>query len=115
MSFPVVGTLMIEPTESEPKAELDRFIDSMLSIHKEIEAVTTGKMDKENNALKNAPHTAKVLMKPEWNHPYSREDAAYPLPWLRDNKFWPTVSRIDNTYGDRNLICSCNAAFGNND
>ncbi len=115
MSFPVAGTLMIEPTESEPKSELDRFIDSMLSIHKEIEAVTNGKMDKENNALKNAPHTAKVLMKLEWNHPYSREDAAYPLAWLRDNKFWPTVSRIDNTYGDRNLICSCNAAFGNND
>ncbi|MDG0816856.1 aminomethyl-transferring glycine dehydrogenase [Bdellovibrio svalbardensis] len=107
MSFPVAGTLMIEPTESEPKQELDRFIDSMLSIRKEINAIESGKMDKENNALKNSPHTAQMLMKPEWNHPYSREEAVYPVEWLRTNKFWPVVGRVDNAYGDRNLICSC--------
>ncbi|MFM6930208.1 MAG: aminomethyl-transferring glycine dehydrogenase [Bdellovibrio sp.] len=107
MSFPVAGTLMIEPTESEPKQEIERFIDAMLSIRKEIEAVETGKMDKENNALKNSPHTAQMLMKPEWNHPYSREEAVYPVEWLRTNKFWPVVGRVDNAYGDRNLICSC--------
>ncbi|QDK36726.1 aminomethyl-transferring glycine dehydrogenase [Bdellovibrio sp. NC01] len=107
MSFPVAGTLMIEPTESEPKQELDRFIDSMLSIRKEIEAVENGKMDKENNALRNSPHTAQMLMKPEWNHPYSREEAVYPVEWLRANKFWPVVGRVDNAYGDRNLVCSC--------
>ena len=107
MSFPVAGTLMIEPTESEPKQELDRFIDSMLAIRSEIHAVETGKMDKENNALKNSPHTAQMLMKPEWNHPYSREEAVYPVEWLRTNKFWPVAGRVDNAYGDRNLICSC--------
>ncbi|AFY00368.1 glycine dehydrogenase [Bdellovibrio bacteriovorus str. Tiberius] len=107
MSFPVAGTLMIEPTESESKKELDRFIESMVTIRKEITAVETGKMDKENNALKNAPHTAQMLMKPEWNHPYSREEAVYPVEWLRGNKFWPVVGRVDNAYGDRNLICSC--------
>lgn len=107
MSFPVAGTLMIEPTESEPKQEIERFIDAMLSIRKEIEAVETGKMDKENNALKNSPHTAQMLMKPEWNHPYTREEAVYPVEWLRTNKFWPVVGRVDNAYGDRNLICSC--------
>lgn len=107
MSFPVAGTLMIEPTESEPKQELDRFIDAMLSIRQEIESIESGKMDKENNALKNAPHTAQMLMKPEWNHPYSREEAVYPVEWLRTNKFWPVVGRVDNAYGDRNLICSC--------
>ncbi len=107
MSFPVAGTLMIEPTESEPKQELDRFIDSMLQIRKEITAIEAGKMDKENNTLKNSPHTAQMLMKPEWNHPYSREEAVYPVEWLRTNKFWPVVGRVDNAYGDRNLICSC--------
>ncbi|MNJ92599.1 Glycine dehydrogenase [compost metagenome] len=107
MSFPVAGTLMIEPTESESKAELDRFIEAMVSIRKEIAAVESGKMDKENNALKNAPHTAQMMMKPEWNHPYTREEAVYPAAWLRDNKFWPVVGRVDNAYGDRNLICSC--------
>ncbi|WP_413944053.1 aminomethyl-transferring glycine dehydrogenase [Bdellovibrio sp. HCB-162] len=107
MSFPVAGTLMIEPTESESKKELDRFIDSMITIRKEITAIESGKMDKENNALKNAPHTAQMLMKPEWNHPYSREEAVYPLEWLRANKFWPAVGRVDNAYGDRNLVCSC--------
>lgn len=107
MSFPVAGTLMIEPTESESKKELDRFIDSMVAIRQEIAAIETGKMDKENNALKNAPHTAQMLMKPEWNHPYSREEAVYPLEWLRGNKFWISVGRVDNAYGDRNLVCSC--------
>lgn len=107
MSFPVAGTLMIEPTESESKAEVDRFIESMIAIRKEITAVETGKVDKENNALKNAPHTAQMMMKPEWNHPYSREEAVYPAAWLRENKYWPTVGRVDNAYGDRNLICSC--------
>jgi glycine dehydrogenase len=107
MSFPVVGTLMIEPTESESKHELDRFIDSMIAIRNEITAVENGKMDKENNALKNAPHTAETLVNPEWNHPYSREEAVYPLTWLKTNKYWPTVGRVDNAYGDRHLICSC--------
>lgn len=107
MSFPVAGTLMIEPTESEPKKELDRFIASMVTIRKEITAIEAGKMDKENNALRNAPHTAQMMMKPEWNHPYSREEAVYPTEWLRGNKYWPTVARVDNAYGDRNLICSC--------
>lgn len=107
MSFPVAGTLMIEPTESEPKKELDRFIDAMTTIRKEMTAIESGKMDKENNALKNAPHTAQMMMKPEWNHPYSREEAVYPVEWLRANKFWPSVGRVDNAYGDRNLICSC--------
>lgn len=107
MSFPVVGTLMIEPTESESKHELDRFIDSMIAIRTEITAVENGKMDKENNALKNAPHTAETLVNPEWNHPYSREEAVFPLAWLKTNKYWPTVGRVDNAYGDRNLICSC--------
>jgi glycine dehydrogenase len=107
MSFPVAGTLMIEPTESENKKEVDRFIDSMIAIRHEIAAVESGKMDKENNALRNSPHTAQMMMKPEWNHPYSREEAVYPLEWLRTNKFWPSVGRVDNAYGDRNLICSC--------
>jgi glycine dehydrogenase len=107
MSFPVAGTLMIEPTESENKKEVDRFIDSMIAIRQEIAAVESGKMDKENNALRNSPHTAQMMMKPEWNHPYTREEAVYPLEWLRTNKFWPSVGRVDNAYGDRNLICSC--------
>ncbi|MEN0059323.1 MAG: aminomethyl-transferring glycine dehydrogenase subunit GcvPB, partial [Bdellovibrio sp.] len=109
MSFPVAGTLMIEPTESESKQELDRFIEAMITIRKEITAVESGKMDKENNTLKNAPHTAQMMMKPEWNHPYSREEAVYPTTWLRNNKFWPSVGRVDNAHGDRNLICSCPA------
>jgi len=107
MSWPVTGTLMIEPTESESKNELDRFINAMTSIRQEISAVESGKMDKENNALKNSPHTAQMMMKPEWNHPYSREAAVYPVEWLRTNKFWPAVGRVDNAYGDRNLVCSC--------
>ena len=107
VSFPVAGTLMVEPTESEDKGELDRFCDAMIQIRREIEAVMTGKADRRDNVLKNAPHTAESIAAAEWPHPYSREDAAYPLPFVRANKFWPTVGRIDNPYGDRNLFCSC--------
>jgi glycine dehydrogenase len=107
VSFPVAGTMMIEPTESEPKHELDRFCDAMISIHAEIEAVATGKTDRENNVLKNAPHTARQVATDKWDHPYSREQAAFPAPWTREHKFWPAVARIDNVYGDRNLFCSC--------
>lgn len=107
MSFPVPGTIMIEPTESEDKAELDRFCDALLSIRKEIEAVEQEQMDKKDNPLKNAPHTQFVACSNEWEHPYTREQAVYPLEWVRDNKFWPSVGRVNNTYGDRNLICTC--------
>lgn len=107
LSFPVHGTLMIEPTESESKEELDRFIDTMNSIFDEIKEVENGIADKEDNVLKNAPHTAEVLTSNEWNHAYSREKATYPLKWLRDNKFWVPVSRVDDAYGDRNLFCTC--------
>lgn len=107
MSFPVVGTLMIEPTESESKDELDRFCDSMISIRKEIQQVIDGKVDREVNVLKMAPHCLSVLMADKWDRGYSREQAAYPLPFLRQKKFWPTISRIDDTFGDRNLICEC--------
>ena len=104
VSFPVAGTLMIEPTESEDVAELDRFCDAMISIRKEIEAAST---DEPNNVLKNAPHTLAMLTADSWTLPYSREKAAYPLDYVADNKFWPSVRRVDETYGDRNLICSC--------
>jgi glycine dehydrogenase len=107
VSFPVPGTLMIEPTESEPKAELDRFCDAMIAIRGEIEDVVSGKVDPKDNVLKNAPHTAAAVTINDWSHPYSREQAAYPLPWVRASKFWPSVGRIDNPYGDRNLICIC--------
>ncbi|MCS6974491.1 MAG: aminomethyl-transferring glycine dehydrogenase [Cyclobacteriaceae bacterium] len=107
VSFPVAGTLMIEPTESETKEELDRFCDALIEIRNEIREVEEGKADKENNVLKNAPHTAEVVTADSWNRPYSRQKAAYPLPYLRESKFWPVVSRIDNAYGDRNLVCSC--------
>jgi glycine dehydrogenase len=107
VSFPVAGTLMVEPTESEPLEELDRFCDAMIAIRKEIEAVATGAADPKDNALKNAPHTAEDVTANEWTHPYSREQAAYPVASLRHRKFWPAVSRIDNPYGDRNLICIC--------
>ena len=107
MSFPVPGTIMIEPTESEDKAELDRFCDAMLSIREEIKAIEEGKADKKDNALKNAPHTQFVITADEWNHSYSRQDAAFPLFYVTKNKFWPSVARVNNTYGDRNLICSC--------
>ncbi len=107
VSFPVAGTLMIEPTESESRAELDRFCETMIAIHAEIEAITAGRQPRTNNLLKNAPHTAQVVTASEWTRPYSREEAAFPSPWVRDHKFWPSVSRIDETYGDRNLICTC--------
>jgi glycine dehydrogenase len=107
VSFPVAGTMMIEPTESEPKHELDRFCDAMISIHAEMEAIASGKQDRQNNLLKNAPHTARQIASDKWDRPYSREQAAFPAPWTREHKFWPVVARIDNVYGDRNLFCSC--------
>jgi glycine dehydrogenase len=107
MSFPVAGTLMIEPTESESKSELDRFCDAMIAIREEIRAVEEGRVDRANNPLKNAPHTAHVVTATEWNRPYPREQAAFPAPWLRQHKFWPAVGRIDSAYGDRNFICTC--------
>ena len=107
VSFPVAGTIMIEPTESEPKAELDRFCDALIAIREEIEEVVTGKADAKDNVLKNAPHTAAAITSDTWTHPYSREKAAYPLPWVKANKVWPAVGRIDNPYGDRNLMCVC--------
>jgi glycine dehydrogenase len=107
MSWPVTGTLMIEPTESESKAELDRFCDAMKRIHDEIEEVVLGVLPPEDNPLKNAPHTADAVLKAEWSRPYSREAAAFPLPWVRQGKYWPPVARVDNVYGDRNLVCSC--------
>ncbi|MBA3710021.1 MAG: aminomethyl-transferring glycine dehydrogenase, partial [Planctomycetes bacterium] len=107
MSFPVPGTLMIEPTESESLEELDRFCDAMIGIHAEITAIAEGRMDRADNPLKNAPHTAAAVTASTWTHPYSREQAAFPAPWTRLHKFWPAVARIDNVYGDRNLMCSC--------
>jgi glycine dehydrogenase len=107
VSFPVAGTLMIEPTESESKAELDRFCEALIAIRHEIEEVVTGRVDPKDNVLKNAPHTSAVVTADGWSHPYSREKAAYPLPWVKATKVWPAVGRIDNPYGDRNLICVC--------
>lgn len=107
MSFPVAGTIMIEPTESEDKAELDRFCDALLSIREEIRAVEEAKSDKKDNPLKNAPHTQFVLTANEWKHGYTRQEAAFPLPYVSTNKFWPSVARVNNTHGDRNLICTC--------
>lgn len=107
MSWPVPGTLMIEPTESEDRAELDRFVTAMVSIRAEIADVVDGKVDPKDNVLKNAPHTAAVVLSDEWDRPYTRAQAAFPAPWLRTHKFWPTVSRVDNVYGDRHVICSC--------
>lgn len=107
VSFPVPGTLMVEPTESESKAELDRFCEVMISIREEIREIEEGKADPVNNVLKNAPHTLQMLINDKWNYPYSREKAGYPLKWTRQNKFWPSVARVDNAYGDRNLVCSC--------
>jgi glycine dehydrogenase len=109
MSWPVGGTLMIEPTESESMSELDRFCDAMISIHGEIKAVIRGELDAEDNPLKNAPHPAETICANEWPHAYTREQAAYPLPYLRQHKFWPSVSRIDNVHGDRNLVCTCDS------
>ena len=107
MSFPVPGTIMIEPTESEDMAELDRFCDALLSIHAEIKAIENGQFDKVDNPLKNAPHTQHVICADEWSHAYSRQVAAFPLPYVQQNKFWPSVARVNNTHGDRNLICTC--------
>ena len=107
VSFPVPGTLMIEPTESENKAELDRFCDALIQIRQEISEVESGKADAVNNVLKNAPHTVDVVTSDQWDYPYSRQKAAYPIDFVRNKKFWPPVSRIDNAYGDRNLVCSC--------
>ena len=107
MSWPVAGTLMVEPTESESKAEIDRFCDAMLTIHAELVAVESGKLDRANNPLKNAPHTAACVTSDEWTRPYPRSQAAWPAPWLRQHKFWPSVARIDNVHGDRHVFCSC--------
>uniref|UniRef100_A0A060T2A4 Glycine cleavage system P protein n=1 Tax=Blastobotrys adeninivorans TaxID=409370 RepID=A0A060T2A4_BLAAD len=107
MSWPVANTLMVEPTESESQYELDRFCDALISIRKEIAEIEEGKVDKENNVLKNAPHSQQDLLSENWNRPYTREQAAYPLPGLRERKFWPSVTRVDDTYGDMNLFCSC--------
>lgn len=107
LSFPVVDTLMVEPTESEPLAELERFIEALVTIKRECEAVRDGKADAADNVLKNAPHTAAEVCGDEWKHTYSRSEAAYPLEWIKENKFWPQVTRVDNGYGDRNLMCSC--------
>jgi glycine dehydrogenase len=107
MSFPVPGTLMIEPTESESKAELDRFCDAMIRIREEIRVLEQGKMDRQNNPLKNAPHTADDLAAEAWDRPYGREQAVFPAPWVRERKFWPYVARVDNPWGDRNLVCTC--------
>ena len=107
MSFPVPGTIMIEPTESEDKAEMDRFCDAMLSIRQEIRDIEEGRMDKKNNPLKNAPHTQLSVVKTDWDKPYTREQAAFPMYYVTQNKFWPSVARVNNTHGDRNLICTC--------
>jgi glycine dehydrogenase len=107
ISWPVSGTMMIEPTESESKEELDRYCEALIAIHGEIQAIETGQADRQNNLLKNAPHTAEVLTADHWDRPYLRSQAGYPAPWLRDHKFWPPVGRIDNVYGDRNPVCTC--------
>ncbi|ATB40863.1 glycine dehydrogenase (aminomethyl-transferring) [Cystobacter fuscus] len=107
VSFPVSGTLMIEPTESESKAELDRLCDALIAIREEIREIEDGRMPRDNNVLKNAPHTARVITAPEWNRPYSREKAAFPAPWVKEHKFWPAVGRLNNVLGDRKLVCSC--------
>ncbi|HYQ87944.1 MAG TPA: aminomethyl-transferring glycine dehydrogenase [Bacteroidota bacterium] len=107
VSFPVAGTLMIEPTESEAKGELDRYCDALIAIRREIEEIERGEADRTNNVLKNAPHTAEMIAKDEWSYPYSREKAAFPAPWTRSRKFWPAVGRINSAYGDRHLVCTC--------
>lgn len=107
VSWPVPGTMMIEPTESESKAELDRFCEAMIAIRQEIAEIEGGQADKSDNVLKNAPHTAEQVTRTEWNHGYSREKAAFPAPWTRERKFWPSVARINEVFGDRNLVCAC--------
>jgi glycine dehydrogenase len=107
VSFPVAGTLMVEPTESESKEELDRFCDALIEIREEIRQIEQGKADRQDNPLKNAPHTMQRVVADEWNHAYSREQAAFPAPWTREWKFWPAVARVESAYGDRNLVCAC--------
>ncbi len=107
VSFPVAGTLMIEPTESESLAELDRFCDAMISIREEIREIEIGTADKQDNVLKNAPHTLERVTATAWTHGYTREQAAFPAEWIRGRKFWPAVARVESAYGDRNLVCSC--------
>jgi glycine dehydrogenase len=107
LSFPVAGTLMVEPTESEPKVELDRFVEAMIAIHGEVAAVQAGKVDRDDNPLRNAPHTAAMVTAENWAHDYTREQAAFPVPSLKRHKYWPPVGRVDNAYGDRNIMCSC--------
>jgi glycine dehydrogenase len=107
VSFPVAGTLMIEPTESESKAELDRLSDALIAIREEIRAVEEGRADRADNALKRAPHTLRAVTADVWDRPYTRQQAAFPAPWTREHKFWPAAARIDNAYGDRNLVCTC--------
>jgi glycine dehydrogenase len=107
MSWPVAGTLMIEPTESESKRELDRLCDALIAIRDEIRAVETGDLDPDDNPLKRAPHTAAEATRDDWSHAYPRAQAAFPAAWVREHKYWPPVGRIDNAYGDRHLVCSC--------
>jgi glycine dehydrogenase len=107
MSWPVAGTLMIEPTESESKAELDRFCEAMIAIRGEIAEIAAGRLDRSDNPLKHAPHTAREVTADAWPHGYSRAMAAFPLPWVAAAKYWPPVKRVDNVYGDRNLVCTC--------
>ena len=109
VSFPVAGTMMIEPTESEGRRELDRFCDAMIAIRGEVRRIEQGELDRRDNPLVNAPHTAESIARDEWPHAYSRRVAAYPLPSLRERKYWPPVARVDNIYGDRNLVCNCPA------
>ena len=111
MSFPVPGTLMIEPTESESKAELERFCEAMIAINNEINQVMDGSLDANDNPLKNAPHTAEAVTSDDWQHGYSRQIAAYPASWLKEHKYWPSVGRVDNAFGDRNLICRCPTVY----
>jgi glycine dehydrogenase len=107
MSWPVAGTLMVEPTESESRAELDRFVDAMIRIRAEASAIERGELDREDNPLKHAPHTQESVVSDAWSHRYGREAAAFPAPWVREAKFWPAVGRVDNAYGDKHLVCSC--------
>jgi glycine dehydrogenase len=107
MSWPVAGTLMVEPTESESQSELDRFCEAMIRIREEIRAIEEGRADSADNVLRNSPHTLEAVTRHDWTHPYSREEAAFPAPWLRDHKFFASVGRVDNAFGDRNLVCTC--------
>jgi glycine dehydrogenase len=109
MSWPVAGTFMIEPTESESREELDRLCEALIAIRGEIREIEEGRADREDNVLKHAPHTAEALLSDAWDRPYGREQAAFPLAWVRERKFWPAVGRIDNTYGDRHLVCTCDS------